>query len=333
MSKPLLSIIVPVYNVEKYIERCIKSILNQSFTNFELILVDDGSPDNCGKICDEYKKKDSRIKVIHKKNGGLSDARNVGIERAKGEYIAFVDSDDFINKYMYEILYKNAKKWDADISICNFKMVCENDRIDEDISVICEDAKVYGRNEALNKLYSNENLQFIVAWNKIYKKELFLNIRYDYGKCHEDEFIIHKLIYNANKIAYCPSEMYYYLQRNNSIMNLEFSIHRLDIIEALDKRMEFFRENNLLELEYRTQNLYLNYFLKYYYKTKHELKNKSKAREIKKVFKKNYKYLYKNPHYSINGKLLWIIFIISPGLFYLIFKVKDKNEFNKIVKT
>ena len=163
MSKPLLSIIVPVYNVEKYIERCIKSILNQSFTNFELILVDDGSPDNCGKICDEYKKKDSRIKVIHKKNGGLSDARNAGIERAKGEYIAFVDSDDFINKYMYEILYKNAKKWDADISICNFKMVCENDRIDEDISVICEDAKVYGRNEALNKLYSNENLQFIVA--------------------------------------------------------------------------------------------------------------------------------------------------------------------------
>ena len=333
MSKPILSIIVPVYNVEKYIERCIKSILNQSFTNFELILVDDGSPDKCGEICDEYEKKDSRIKVIHKKNGGLSDARNAGIERAKGEYIAFVDSDDFINKYMYEILYKNAKKWDADISICNFKMVCENDRIDEDISVICEDAKVYGRNEALNKLYSNENLQFIVAWNKIYKKELFLNIRYDYGKCHEDEFIIHKLIYNANKIAYCSSEMYYYLQRNNSIMNLEFSIHRLDIIEALDKRMEFFRENNLLELEYRTQNLYLNYFFKYYYKTKHELKNKSKAREIKKVFKKNYKYLYKNPHYSINGKLLWIIFIINPGLFYLILKLKDKNEFNKIVKT
>ena len=328
-----LSIIVPVYKVEKQLEQCIRSILNQSFTNFELILVDDGSPDKCGDICDEYEKKDSRIKVIHKKNGGLSDARNAGIERAKGEYIAFVDSDDFINKYMYEILYKNAKKWDADISICNFKMVCENDRIDEDISVICEDAKVYGRNEALNKLYSNENLQFIVAWNKIYKKELFLNIRYDYGKCHEDEFIIHKLIYNANKIAYCSSEMYYYLQRNNSIMNLEFSIHRLDIIEALDKRMEFFRKNDLLELEYRTQNLYLNYFFKYYYKTKHELKNKSKAREIKKVFKKNYKYLYKNPHYSINGKLLWIIFIINPGLFYLILKLKDKNEFNKIVKT
>ena len=118
MSKPLLSIIVPVYNVEKYIERCIKSILNQSFTNFELILVDDGSPDNCGKICDEYKKKDSRIKVIHKKNGGLSDARNAGLNIATGKYIGFVDSDDIIHPQMYEKLFNCINKYNSDIVQC-----------------------------------------------------------------------------------------------------------------------------------------------------------------------------------------------------------------------
>lgn len=331
MSKPLLSIIVPVYNVEKYIERCIKSILNQSFTNFELILVDDGSPDNCGKICDEYKNKDKRIKVIHKKNGGLSDARNAGIEIAKGEYIAFVDSDDFINKYMYEILYKNEKKLDADISICNFKMVCENDRIDENILISSEDVKVYDRNEALNKLYGNENLQFIVAWNKIYKKELFLNIRYEYGKCHEDEFIIHKLIYKSNKVVSCSEKLYYYFENDSSIMRRKFNVNRVDVIEAMEKRMSFFREKALIELEYKTQNMFLYYFFPYYHKVKMELKDSNCLKKMKKQFKRNYKYLLRNPNYNLKVKIFWFIFIVNPFTFYSIWKIRNREELNRVL--
>ena len=331
MSKPLISIIVPVYNVEKYIERCIKSILNQSFTNFELILVDDGSPDKCGEICDEYKNKDKRIKVIHKKNGGLSDARNAGIEIAKGEYIAFVDSDDFINKYMYEILYRNAKKLDADISICNFKMVCKNDKIDENILISSADVKVYDRNEALNKLYGNENVQFIIACNKIYKKELFLNIRYEYGKCHEDEFIIHKLIYKSNKIVSCSEKLYYYFENDASIMRRKFNVNRVDVIEAMEKRMSFFREKALIELEYKTQNMFLYYFFPYYHKVKMELKDSNCLKKMKKQFKRNYKYLLRNPNYNLKVKIFWFIFIVNPFAFYSIWKIRNREELNRVL--
>lgn len=331
MSRPLLSIIVPVYNVEKYIERCIKSILNQSFTNFELILVDDGSLDNCGIICDNYKKKDSRIRVIHKKNGGLSDARNAGIKIANGKYIAFVDSDDFINKYMYEILYKNAKKLDGDISICNFKIICENDGIDENILISSEDIQVYDRNEALNKLYGNESLQFTVAWNKIYKRKLFSNIRYDYGKCHEDEFIIHKLIYKSNKIVSCSEKLYYYFENDESIMRRKFNVNRVDGIEAMEKRMSFFREKALIELEYKTQNMFLYYFFPYYYKVKMELKDSNCLKKMKKQFKRNYKYLFRNPNYNLKVKIFWLIFIVNPYAFYLIWKIRNREELNRVL--
>ena len=128
---PKVSIIVPIYKVEKYLNRCIDSILNQTYKNIEVILVDDGSPDRCGAICDNYSKIDKRIKVIHKKNEGLAEARNAGIKIATGEYISFVDSDDFINKNMYKVLYENAIKYDADISMCQFKYIYPDDMIDE----------------------------------------------------------------------------------------------------------------------------------------------------------------------------------------------------------
>ena len=331
MIKAIISIIGPVYNVEDYIEKCIKSILDQSFREFELILVDDGSLDMSGKICDEYAKNDQRIKVIHKKNGGVSSARNEGIKVARGEYIAFVDSDDFINKDMYKILYKNSKEYDADISVCDFEYVSNNK---ESVGITCEfknNIVIYSNEEALNKLYSNENIKFIVAWNKLYKKYLFSSIYYDINRCHEDEFIIHKLFYNANKIVSCSEKLYYYYENYKSTMRVDFNINRLDIIEAMKSRMNFFRKKNLIELEYKTQNMYLYYFIPYYYRTKNKLKNKSKSKELKKDFKKVYKYLLKNPKYNIKAKILWFIFLFSPSLYYFIMRVHDKEEFERIL--
>ena len=313
-----ISIVVPVYKVEKYIERCINSILNQTFTNFELILVNDGSPDRCGAICNDYSKRDKRIKVIHKKNEGLSAARNAGIKVATGEYIAFVDSDDFINKNMYKVLYENAIKYDADISMCQFKYIYPNDVIDESLEFYSGEVLIYNNIQALEMLYKEKRLQFIVAWNKLYKKKLFCDISYDYGRTHEDEFIIHKLLYKSNRITFSLEEMYYYLQREGSIMKSNFSEKNLDILDALINRMNFFEENNLKELYFETQNNYIYFFFDYYFKVKNQLKNEITLKNIKKQFRMIFKSLLKNRSYNKKAKILWFIFLVNPFMYYYI---------------
>ena len=196
-----LSIIVPVYKVEKQLEQCIRSILNQSFTNFELILVDDGSPDKCGEICDEYEKKDKRIKVIHKKNGGLSDARNAGLDIAKGKYIGFVDSDDIIHPEMYERMYNFINKYNVDIVQCKFKKFKSIEDINKLSNINNTNIEYYTSKEAIMDMIDNNKIN-VNTWNKLYKRELFENERFPKGKIHEDEFLTYKLIYKSNKVAY-----------------------------------------------------------------------------------------------------------------------------------
>lgn len=244
---PLISVIVPIYNVEAYLEKCINSIICQSYRNLEIILVNDGSTDNSQKICEEYKKKDSRIKVIHKENGGLSDARNCGLEIATGEYIAFLDSDDWIDEELYSTLYNLIKKYNADISICSFKNVFSED---EKLNRI-NNEYVYDNIEALNRLYTKEGTQMVVAWNKLYKRKILSNMKFPKGKIHEDAFLIPRLLYNAKRIAYIEKELIYYRYTPNSITNSKFNIKRLDYLEALDNTNNFFKEKKLDELYLR----------------------------------------------------------------------------------
>ena len=231
----LISIVVPVYNVDK----CIESIINQSYSNLEIILVDDGSKDSSGIMCDSYILKDKRIKVIHKENGGLSDARNVGIDKAKGEYIVFIDSDDWIDEKMIEILYNIIKKNNSDISICDYFLA-----YNEEIQTQKEDIEIINLSniEALKKIYDKDlGVCMIVAWNKLYKRNLFKDdIRYPYGKIHEDEFTTYKLLYKAEKISYTKQKMYYYRQRENSITS-SFNKKRLDCLEAFDERVKYMK--------------------------------------------------------------------------------------------
>ena len=198
---PKISIIVPVYNVEKYLEKCIDSILNQSFRDFELILVDDGSTDNSGYVCDRYKDQDNRIIVIHKENGGVSSARNRGLDIARGDFIGFMDSDDFIHKDMYKILYDNLIKNEADLAICKAQNVYQDETIK--LNNIVEDfpVKVLTSKDALKKLY-NIRTTFVYAWNKLYKRELFEELRYPENKIYEDEWLSPKLLYKSSKIVY-----------------------------------------------------------------------------------------------------------------------------------
>ena len=195
---PIISIIVPVYNVEEYLQRCIDSILNQSFKNFELILVNDGSTDNSLKICKEYLLNDPRVKIINKENGGLSSARNAGINIAKGRYIGFVDSDDWINKEMYKILYELCEKNNSDIAECRYTVTTGNEmNLDNSSNLIT----ILNNEEAIKSLYTNTSYGSVVSWNKLYRCELFKDIKFPEGKLNEDQFTTYKLYYKSNKIV------------------------------------------------------------------------------------------------------------------------------------
>ncbi len=243
-NMPLISIIVPVYNVEKYLSRCLNSILAQTFTDFEIIAVDDGSPDNCGKILDEYAQKDERIKVIHKENGGLSSARNAGLDVAQGEYVAFVDSDDYLSDKFIEKLYNLIKKYNADISQCSFKETSKN----TEISTVEKQEQLYTNIEMLENLYNKNYVASVIVPNKMYKKELFKNIRFPYGKIHEDEGTTYKLFYNSDKIVTTTEELYFYYVAEGSITRSGFSLKKLDYLDALRERMDFYKEKGLIEL-------------------------------------------------------------------------------------
>lgn len=238
-EKALISIIIPVYKVEKYLEKCIQSVINQTYENLQIILVDDGSPDNCGKICDEYAKKDHRIEVIHKSNGGLSDARNKGLEIAKGEYIGFIDSDDYIESDMYEVLYNLLKQYNADVSICNFYTVSQG-------KIAIKNAengiKEYNRIEILKEVLLDNNIQSY-AWNKLYKKELFDEIKYPVGKKYEDIGTTFYLLEKCNKVVVTGKPEYYYINRQDSIVNNVTETTITDYIELIMQRYDYIEEN------------------------------------------------------------------------------------------
>lgn len=257
-----ISVIIPVYKVEDYLKKCLDSIIAQSYSNLEIILVDDGSPDNCPAICDEYSKLDKRVKVIHKKNAGLSSARNAGIDIATGKYVVFIDGDDYIHKQMFEILHINMKENNADISICNFTKVVNLDY--EDSPVTSNSISVFSGAEAMGNLYGECYLPTVVAWNKLYKRSVFNDLRYPLGKFHEDEFIIHRILDKAKLVVYTDASLYYYVQRNDSIMGKSYNLNRLDYLLALEERMLFFKQKNYLPLYKKTLRAYLRAIIRQY---------------------------------------------------------------------
>ena len=241
---PLISVIVPIYNVEKYLARCVDSIVNQTYKNLEIILVDDGSPDRCPQMCDDYAEKDSRIKVVHKKNGGLSDARNAGMAVATGEYISFIDSDDYVSDDFFECLLDVMNKENSDIAECSVVKFYEDNRFDEfsdDLSV-----KTYDTQDAMSALIA-ENQFHQHVWNKLYKTELVKDIPYAVGKLNEDEFWTYQVFGRANKVSKLNKTMYYYFQRNSSIMGVGYNIRRLDALEGKANRQKYI-ENNFPDL-------------------------------------------------------------------------------------
>ena len=223
----LISVIVPIYKVEAYLDKCVSSIVAQTHKSMEIILVDDGSPDNCGAMCEAWAEKDCRINVIHKQNGGISDARNVGTNIASGEYIAFVDSDDWIAPEMFERMLNALKAENADICACSIVSCFPNHRV----AWGCQAYAVTDSEQTLAMLYSDTAYP-VSVWNKLYRRELWDDLRFPVGKICDDAFTTYQLVHKANRIVQIPDELYFYRIRPNSIMTSHFSPKRMDEEEA-----------------------------------------------------------------------------------------------------
>lgn len=226
-----ISVIVPVYRVEPYLRKCVDSIRNQTFRDLEIILVDDGSPDGCGEICDQYQELDNRVRVIHKANGGLSSARNAGLDSATGEYIGFVDSDDYIAKDMFETLYNNIVEHDADIAVCG-AWVCFPDRT---VSANKIQYKGLADQEAAYRMILLGDVVKAHVWDKLFKREVFENVRFPIGKIFEDIYILDELMLRAETVYIDTAPKYHYVQRTNSILHTPFHNGDQCIIEAYEK--------------------------------------------------------------------------------------------------
>lgn len=231
-KEPLISVIVPIYNVEKYLDKCVGSIIDQTYKNLEIILVDDGSPDNSPKMCDEWSKKDKRIKVIHKENGGLSDARNAAIDVAKGEYITFIDSDDYVSYDFIAYLYKNIKS--NMISVAPYIITTDSKQINTDMGYKNEELN---NKQALDRMITDRGFT-VSACSKLYDISLFEGVRYPKGRLFEDTATTYKLFLKCNEISYCSKGGYYYYKREDSIINSAYNKKQLDFIIFTDKMIE-----------------------------------------------------------------------------------------------
>lgn len=242
-KQPLVSIIIPVYNVELYLERCIHSVIIQTYHNLEIILVDDGSPDRCGEICECLAQKDSRIKVYHKSNGGLSDARNYGMNRAHGTYITFIDSDDYIAPNYIEYLLDLLMKYNADISCCCMTNTTE-DTVAYGINNKIPQEQLLTGKEACRELLGSLYYVLVTAWGKLYKSEIVKKYCFPIGKKHEDEATTCKYYYTANKVIVGNYCLYAYYQNSNSIMHTNSKFLNIDAIWTQEHRAKFFEEHN-----------------------------------------------------------------------------------------
>ena len=256
----LISVVVPVYNVEKYLDRCITSIVEQTYHNLEIILVDDGSTDNSGKVCDEWCQKDGRVKAFHKPNGGLSDARNFGTSKTTGDFITFVESDDYILPEYVEYLHTNLLENDADVSCCDWKLVYDTGIKTSFEENKCKDnvRKITGKDACLEMF---DNGFFVIAPCKLYKIEIVRLYEFPVGRYHEDEATTYKYLYNSTYVSVGEKKLYAYYQNNRSITHSNNDKRLDDIVWALEERENFFRNAGEHELEVKSRDcVATNYF-------------------------------------------------------------------------
>lgn len=312
MTKELISIIVPVYNVEKYLKKCVDSIVNQTYKNLEIILVDDGATDNSGKICDELVELDNRIKVYHKKNGGLSDARNYGVERATGDYIGFVDSDDYIDAEMYEKLYEAIKKENVDVAECNLKIVYP-----EKTELFTDEKyyQIYNKQEYLEEYLKIEKI-FGSACVRLTKADIAKKLKFPVGKLYEDTYYAYDLIGIVDKYVIMDNPYYNYLMRENSITNAKFNPRIFDLIEIVERfHTNVYKNYPSLKEAADCRKMYAYFSVLNSILLEEDFKNNSFYKQIIDYFKEEYTKLLRNKYITRNRKLSILLIKFSINLY------------------
>lgn len=305
----LISVIIPVYKVESYLPRCVDSVLAQTYQNLEIFLVDDGSPDRCGEICDAYAAKDSRIIVIHKINGGLSDARNAALDVCSGEYISFVDSDDYVSNDFIESLYHAIQIFQTKLAICGIVKFDEAGKEYTDYSPSDAERCVSGE-EMMNTVWRP------AAWNKLYHRSLFANTRYPVGKLYEDLFIYHDILAMLDCIAFTGKNSYHYFNRQSSIMNKPYDIRNADIIEGLDLRIRKLREMGYEGLADLQLPFMINSTMEAWQKLQNgSSSEKQRLTEVKTICNRHYREMLAASCFSWKQKLKISVFRIFPAVY------------------
>ena len=308
MNGKLISVIVPVYNVEKYLRRSIDAIINQTYKNLEIILVDDGSTDRSGKICDEYAALDKRVKVIHKENSGQAGAINLALDCANGEYIGFSDPDDYINKNFYKNLYILAEKYNTDITECSMVKVKEEDDVQkvyiEEFEVQeNENVEFFDGIGGIRKLFGEdfaEYLETIVKVNKIYKKQVFENIRFSEVRIYEEWGTMYKLYYNTKKNLKMHKVQYVYVQRKTSTVNRPFSKERLLMLDGIEYCISLAKELKLIDLVLDCYRKYFETIVRFLDMIKD--KNTIDREELKNILVENFNLKYSEAINLINNE-------------------------------
>ena len=320
--KPLISIIVPVYKVEKYLERCLDSIITQTYPNLEVLLVDDGSPDKCGEICEKYAEKYSNFQVIHQNNQGLAAARNNAVPRSHGDYITFIDSDDFVTSDYVEYLFELIEKYHSDISVGGSVYQYDNKEINYPANETI--SEFYSVEEALIRMNCGKNFS-VTAWGKLYKRELVEENPYPIGKLYEDVATTYKIVASSSGVAFGNKQVYYWIQRPNSIMHSAFDVRQFDGIEAAEKQLIYIQEkypSAISAAEYRYTAKTIELMAVYFYSGG----DKSIYRRIKHCMNK---YSYKVCKDS-NAKVSMRIRILAVKIGYypakIVFYLHDKSK-------
>ena len=316
-----LSIIVPIYKVEPYLHRCVDSILNQTFTDFECILVDDGSPDNCPAICDEYAEKDSRIHVIHQANGGLAAARNAGIDwvfaNSDSECLTFIDSDDWVHPIYLEALYQAIQETGVAVSVCNFE------RTEGDEPTV-DETKIFPELWNTEEFYRNRHVTATIACGKLYRKECFRKIRYPVGRIHEDESVTYRILLNYEKTAVITQPLYAYFQNPTGIMHnrkLEDVVLYFSIVE---ERIEYFRKRGSKDLYLWQVHTYIRYLASHIIGNSGPELNENEVDQLKKVLSRKLRQKWVRREYPFVEKKMWVYGMVYP------IRVRIKRIVNKI---
>lgn len=317
MDSSLVSIVIPVYNVEPYLEECLNSVIGQTYKNLQIVLVDDGSTDNSGALCDLFAGRDARIEVIHQKNQGLSAVRNTGLAMARGEYLAFVDSDDLLHPEYVEKLYRIMNNENVDIVQCGFKRF--QGKAPDMKPAECQDSDieiVTGR-EMNRRIYTLGFIDNTVVWAKLYKKRVFEEISFPAGKVNEDTFVTYRLYYGLDKIALTKMPLYAYRYRKNSIMTTKVSMRNLDMLDAFEARMAFYSEKKDEELYYLCLEKYFYSITVLYEKARKRSADKEIVEILYEKAKKKYAQIKENSEHFSKWKLRKYGFFVNTPLIYI----------------